>query len=233
MTPCVANKGMFSCSYDGCESDSSSCNGKDDDTEFISSSVEEKARLFEHLMNEELDAIFQNYAEPSSRSGKNNRKTKELKVHFEAPQINEPASTRNVESCDSDLYFDTNEDTVNSEWVAENLPGGDSKTSDAVLNCPCCMSLLSVSCVRHPYYKTEYKSEFPINCSIDASKFIEPRKLVKPYRKIGKAIHTDASKQLESEGSHAVLCQICGLQVGIKDIKTNLVTFNNILASHY
>ena len=49
---------------------------------------------------------------------------------------------------DKDILYDENEDEENSKWVADNLPGGNSKTSDAVLNCAGCMSVLSVDCHR-------------------------------------------------------------------------------------
>lgn len=45
---------------------------------------------------------------------------------------------------DKDPLCDYEEDEANAKWVQENLPGGKSEKSDAILNCPGCMSVLSL-----------------------------------------------------------------------------------------
>uniref|UniRef100_A0A2K6CF62 E2F associated phosphoprotein n=1 Tax=Macaca nemestrina TaxID=9545 RepID=A0A2K6CF62_MACNE len=39
--------------------------------------------------------------------------------------------------------------------------------SDAVLNCPACMTTLCLDCQRHESYKTQYRAMFVMNCSIN------------------------------------------------------------------
>merc|ERR1712136_55625 len=38
--------------------------------------------------------------------------------------------------------------------------------SDAVLNCPACLSTVCVDCQRHETYKTQYRAMFVLNCVV-------------------------------------------------------------------
>lgn len=39
-------------------------------------------------------------------------------------------------------------------------------STDAVLNCPCCMSMLTMDCQRHERYNTQYRAMLVFNCKI-------------------------------------------------------------------
>jgi len=44
--------------------------------------------------------------------------------------------------------------------------------SDAVLNCPACMTLLTLDCQRHEKYQHQYRAMFVSNCTIDTSEIL-------------------------------------------------------------
>merc|ERR1712126_533791 len=70
-------------------------------------------------------------------------------------------------------YYDADIDKQNEEWMAnkrnEFMPKEDKDTkskSDAILNCPACMSTVCVDCQRHDLYKNQYRAMFVLNCNI-------------------------------------------------------------------
>ncbi|CAH8483259.1 unnamed protein product [Schistosoma turkestanicum] len=126
---------MFSSDYDGCESDSSSSsdicyeNGNANATE----TSKAKAQEFDDLMNKELDSLIRGVYQKPTCVKIEKKQNKDLRVRF----------TRDQD--DDDPLCDYEEDEANSKWVQANLPGGKSKKSDAILNCPGCMSVLSLT----------------------------------------------------------------------------------------
>jgi hypothetical protein len=100
---------------------------------------------------------------------------------------------------DEDLFYDKNADDEDQKWVDEQRSGHSKLTcltaqgkqrqvrkcanSDAVLNCPGCMSLLSLDCQRHSVYKTQYRAMFVFNCDIDLDEKLEFQGSKKSARK--------------------------------------------------
>ncbi|THD22696.1 hypothetical protein D915_006500 [Fasciola hepatica] len=217
---------MFSCHYDGCESetDTSSSESEPDPVECALSRY--KAKNFEELMNCELDSTVTCFNFPKIRD-KDNRH-----VRFGNTSDDEQKEP----SCD-DLFYDETEDELNAQWISEHLPGNSGKPSDAVLNCPCCMTVLTVSCRRHAKFRTKYSSKFPVHCIVDeACALSNPKPAQAKRRKcdftamksqtIANCLISNPIKQ------YAVKCGVCGIVVGTKQDKSDEVQFSHVLASH-
>uniref|UniRef100_A0A8C6STG6 E2f-associated phosphoprotein n=1 Tax=Neogobius melanostomus TaxID=47308 RepID=A0A8C6STG6_9GOBI len=78
-----------------------------------------------------------------------------------------------------ELLYDPDEDDRDQAWVdnkrrqyhsRRRLPGAGSSqrlsSSDAVLNCPACMTTLCLDCQRHEKYRTQYRAMFVMNCTV-------------------------------------------------------------------
>uniref|UniRef100_A0A2K5CIG2 E2F-associated phosphoprotein n=1 Tax=Aotus nancymaae TaxID=37293 RepID=A0A2K5CIG2_AOTNA len=82
--------------------------------------------------------------------------------------------------------------------------------SDAVLNCPACMTTLCLDCQRHELYKTQYRVMFVMNSSINKEEKAE----------------TDVGEIYDP-----VMCTECSTEVAVYD-KDEVFHFFNVLASH-
>ncbi|KAM9294474.1 E2F-associated phosphoprotein [Gastrophryne carolinensis] len=145
-----------------------------------------------------------------------------------------------------DLLYDPLEDDRNQKWIdakrryrfVQNDMQTRAKhteqpmsTSDAILNCPACMTMLCLDCQRHETYKTQYRAMFVLNCSIDrteALKFSHEAKKRYGQKKIRTPVPDSAS---ETELYHPVKCNECSTQVAVFD-KDEVYHFFNVLASH-
>ncbi|VDP71118.1 unnamed protein product [Echinostoma caproni] len=212
---------MFSCHYDGCDSDSESVSSESDENPIECAKSKIEARKFEDLMNAELDATAVHFSLPKS----NNNISKHVR-------FSQKSDDEKGEDDQDDLLYDETEDDSNSKWMIENLPGGLEKKSDAVLNCPCCMTVLAVNCHRHPRFRTKYTSEFPVNCVVDESEAVPNSQPAKnKRRKCDSAqLHSRSTDRLQTY--YAVKCDICGVVVGTKLNTSNVIQFSHVLASH-
>ncbi|CAH8616712.1 unnamed protein product [Dicrocoelium dendriticum] len=222
---------MFSCHYDGCDSESDSPS-QDDELSAICN--KQKAKAFEDAMCAELDDFVRGLNNLESEA------TEPRRVRFAPISGETEGGTEEVTEPTEDLLYDELEDDASEKWVKENLLGGRSRHSDAVLNCPCCMTVLAVNCRRDQRFKTLYRSSFPINCVVDEStRLAAPtdsqhrRKRRKNVSKSDESVHTNApDEENSSDNVFAVNCDVCGILVGTKDPKTNVTTFSGTLASH-
>ncbi|VDL92777.1 unnamed protein product [Schistocephalus solidus] len=138
-------------------------------------------------------------------------------------QFNEPT--------DDDLLYDPNEDDDNAEWMKQfqaishgDQPG--TSRTDAVLNCPGCMSLLSTNCQRHSRYKTQYRTLFTFNCKVDEREILHP-----PASEEDSSLKQISLPHTGNEKFQRVLCNICDTPVGLRD-STGVYHLFGILASH-
>lgn len=121
-------------------------------------------------------------------------------------------------------------------------------TSDAVLNCPSCMTTLCMDCQRHEKYRTQYRAMFVMNCTVnkeDILRYKAPQKKQKRLRKKRRHDQTDTEPTSAQPGTtdsrlggmnedeiyHPVLCTECSTEVAVYD-KDEVYHFFNILASH-
>ncbi|XP_072194273.1 E2F-associated phosphoprotein [Excalfactoria chinensis] len=149
-----------------------------------------------------------------------------------------------------ELLYDPEEDRRDQEWVdsqrrryrnqrrllqPQQTKPSSVPNSDAVLNCPACMTTLCLDCQRHESYKTQYRAMFVMNCFVNKEEILKYRKKVKKRNK--KRKHSEEtttplqSNQEEEEVYHPVLCTECSTEVAVMD-KDEVFHFFNVLASH-
>ncbi|CAK9302710.1 unnamed protein product [Gordionus sp. m RMFG-2023] len=195
------------------------------------------AKDFEETLNDELEIMCRDY---ESNLIKTNVKDN---------------NDNTEESIPPDPFYDPNSDDENQKWVDDlrksyrykSKTGKETplSNSDAVLNCPCCMSLLCLDCQRHQMYKTQYRAMFVLNCEIDESKNIyypvklssQNNKDIKRLRKnveeatnISTAINADVTS-IDQDVYKCVLCSICKTEVGVYDLD-EIYHFHNVLSSY-
>ncbi|XP_038162925.1 E2F-associated phosphoprotein isoform X1 [Cyprinodon tularosa] len=115
-------------------------------------------------------------------------------------------------------------------------------SSDAVLNCPACMTTLCLDCQRHEKYRTQYRAMFVMNCVVKTDEVLRYKtqqdKNSRKRRRGQKALlssnratgPTPAGMEPE-EIYHPVKCTECSTEVAVFD-KDEVYHFFNILASH-
>lgn len=164
-----------------------------------------------------------------------------------------------------ELFYDPDEDDRDQAWVDARRRGYQRKmpqsmkrknktqglpSSDAVLNCPACMTTLCLDCQRHEKYRTQYRAMFVMNCSVNkeevlryktANKRKQNRRRNKAHQDpaaTGAEMETDAgltdvrlAGMDEEEIYHPVKCTECSTEVAVYD-KDEVYHFFNILASY-
>ncbi|XP_053330574.1 E2F-associated phosphoprotein [Spea bombifrons] len=186
------------------------------------------------------DVYFDSDSEDESKESKSKRGAKQR------PKGKHPVLTND------DLLYDPDEDDRDQEWVDSRRRGyrnmrkqvqtssRQSKTqemsnSDAILNCPACMTTLCLDCQRHESYKTQYRAMFVMNCSVMKDEVLRfpDQPLKKSRRRDHKKVKlppADAASQ-EGEAYHPVKCTECSTEVAVYD-KEDVYHFFNVLASH-
>lgn len=149
-----------------------------------------------------------------------------------------------------ELLYDPEKDNRDQAWVDAQRRGyhglGRQRprqqqpvpNSDAVLNCPACMTTLCLDCQRHESYKTQYRAMFVMNCSVNKEEVLryktpENRKKRRGRKKM-RPDHEDVAEQAETQVEeiyHPVMCTECSTEVAVYD-KDEVFHFFNVLASH-
>ncbi|KFM63818.1 E2F-associated phosphoprotein, partial [Stegodyphus mimosarum] len=153
-------------------------------------------------------------------------------------QSSENLKATEQEKINDDLFYDPNLDDEDEKWVNEKrsayiyppIKNSNQKVkplpnSDAVLNCPACLSLLCLDCQRHDIYKTQYRAMFVINCRIN---FNETLKYANKKKKSRKSSIDNVS---QFDIYNPVQCSVCNTEVAVYD-KDELYHFFNVLASY-
>lgn len=152
-----------------------------------------------------------------------------------------------------ELFYDPEEDKRDQEWIDKkrreyhNLRSTRSQqqvqlpampSSDAVLNCPACMTTLCFDCQRHESYRTQYRAMFVMNCTVVKDEILKYKgPLNKMTKRRNKKIKQSSEsmagqeKQEEEEIYHPVKCTECSTEVAVLD-KDEVFHFFNVLASH-
>lgn len=155
-----------------------------------------------------------------------------------------------------ELLYDPDEDDRDQAWVdakrreyhSRRRPAAGVRSdsqgllrSDAVLNCPACMTTLCLDCQRHEKYRTQYRAMFVMNCTVKREEVLryktQPDRKPRNKRK-RKAAQTDTKPEdVKPEGMdadevyHPVQCSECSTEVAVFD-KEEVYHFFNILSSH-
>uniref|UniRef100_A0A9J8BSI7 E2f-associated phosphoprotein n=1 Tax=Cyprinus carpio carpio TaxID=630221 RepID=A0A9J8BSI7_CYPCA len=123
-----------------------------------------------------------------------------------------------------ELLYDPDEDDRDQAWVdakrkeyrnQRRLPASANRrnkppavsSSDAVLNCPACMTTLCLDCQRHEKYRTQYRAMFVMNCAVNKEEVLRyktPNKRKQNrQRKKARRETTSTSTEAEMESSAA------------------------------
>ncbi|XP_023259365.1 E2F-associated phosphoprotein isoform X2 [Seriola lalandi dorsalis] len=161
-----------------------------------------------------------------------------------------------------ELLYDPDEDDRDQAWVdarrrqynSRKRPAGAFRSqsrrtqglpsSDAVLNCPACMTTLCLDCQRHEKYRTQYRAMFVMNCTVKKDEVLryktqQEKKQRNRKRRRGQKTETPANEAPDpspagmdaDEVYHPVQCSECSTEVAVFD-KEEVYHFFNILASH-
>ncbi|XP_076100514.1 E2F-associated phosphoprotein-like [Mytilus galloprovincialis] len=154
-------------------------------------------------------------------------------------QGDERVKRRQPVQSNDDLLYDPDLDEEDQRWVdaerqAYQLPvpsGSKSKrqNSDAVLNCPACMTLLCLDCQGHDVYENQYRAMFVKNCRVDTSELLKQPLQKKKRKKKQKTL--DTTNNETEDNFHPVKCTECSTVVGVFD-NDEVYHFFNVLASH-
>ncbi|KAK3093334.1 hypothetical protein FSP39_014205 [Pinctada imbricata] len=98
---------------------------------------------------------------------------------------------------DDNLLYDPDMDDEDQKWVDKHRrsyqPKGQGNKpsklpkSDAVLDCPACMTTLCLDCQKHDVYHNQYRAMFVMNCEVDRTEQLKyPEPAEKKRRKKGK-----------------------------------------------
>ncbi|XP_077395837.1 E2F-associated phosphoprotein [Festucalex cinctus] len=156
-----------------------------------------------------------------------------------------------------ELLYDPDEDERDQAWVDARRRGYHRKrpvapahsrrpqpkslpSSDAVLNCPACMTTLCLDCQRHEKYRTQYRAMFVMNCSVNKEQVLRykkppvrtPRNRKRGGKDEAAATMTTTPAGMDAdEVYHPVQCSECSTEVAVLD-KDDVYHFFNILSSH-
>ncbi|CAN8022798.1 unnamed protein product [Ixodes persulcatus] len=148
----------------------------------------------------------------------------------------------NTDPSNDDLLYDPEMDDEDEKWVNEQrrvcmFPDASTSskpdtaknvrplpTSDAVLNCPACMSVLCLDCQRHEIYNTQYRAMFVKNCVVSDTEVLKcPPSRSKRKKNSGGA---DDPRDL----FRPVRCRVCKTEVAVVD-RDEVFHFFNVIAS--
>ncbi|XP_071962512.1 E2F-associated phosphoprotein-like [Antedon mediterranea] len=154
-----------------------------------------------------------------------------------------------------ELMYDPAIDEDNQQWIDkqrkmyhpnQHLPGvGPSSSSDnsgnpskgplsdAVLNCPACMTTLCIDCQRHEKYHHQFRAMFVINCNIIHAEILryKPNITKNRHKKKKKSKDVAGGSCTEPEEVfHPVHCSTCKTEVAMYD-KDEVYHFFNVLSS--
>ncbi|CAO2586297.1 E2F-associated phosphoprotein, partial [Lemmus lemmus] len=147
-----------------------------------------------------------------------------------------------------ELLYDPEKDDRDQAWVDAQRRGYHAfglqrphqkqqpvPNSDAVLNCPACMTTLCLDCQRHESYKTQYRAMFVMNCSVNREEVLRYKNPRDRKKKRGaKKMRSSPEGAVETaaeEVYHPVMCTECSTEVAVYD-KDEVFHFFNVLASH-
>ncbi|XP_005989256.1 E2F-associated phosphoprotein [Latimeria chalumnae] len=182
-------------------------------------------------------------------------------IYFDTDDEDEDAGTQAKKKTkkhriltNDELLYDPDEDDRDQAWVdaqrrsyrglnRKECPGLQQQskprpapTSDAVLNCPACMTTLCLDCQRHEQYRTQYRAMFVMNCTVNKEEVLKYKGMMNKKKKNKhKRAKTDgreiADRIQQEEEYHPVKCSECSTEVAVFD-KDEVYHFFNVIASY-
>ena len=122
------------------------------------------------------------------------------KDYFDSSDEEEPNRNRRKLSND-ELLYNPDADEEDEKWMAsQSKSHKKAKMSDAVLNCPACMTVICVDCQRHATYQHQYRAMFTMNCTVDSENVLKyKKKTVKKRGRKKKAAKEKARRRSRSK----------------------------------
>lgn len=222
---------------------------------------------FEREMNEELDgtvkaiekrrgSLNEAGCSTSGQSTSNDGEPPKYydDVYFDSDEedmvVKGDAAVKRKHMSNDELLYDPDADEEDEKWVANqrrtylnqkaSTQQGKVKPlphSDAVLNCPACMTILCLDCQRHDVYDHQYRAMFVRNCVVDKSEFLKypkpkPKQREKKKKKNKKSVpEPDSENDNEEDRFHPVKCEECNTVVAVYD-EDEVYHFFNVLSSY-
>ncbi|KAH3848180.1 hypothetical protein DPMN_090539 [Dreissena polymorpha] len=158
------------------------------------------------------------------------------------------AKNKRKQPSNDDLLYNPEEDDDNEKWMETQRrsylphpqPGRSRKqkplpNSDAILDCPACMTTLCLDCQRHDVYNNQYRAMFVSHCKVDTSELLKFPKGSKLSKK-QKRVRTGDSAETADDGNtgemfNPVKCEECNTVVAVYD-RDEVYHFFNVLASY-
>jgi predicted nucleic acid binding AN1-type Zn finger protein len=162
---------------------------------------------------------------------------------------------KRIKLTNDELLYDPNMDDEDERWIqrqrlsyhnvrlSEKLSKKqkskeikDFPQSDAVLNCPACMSTLCLDCQRHELYHSQYRAMFVMNCKIMRNEVLhyvpkpEKKKNQQGKKTMKEQDDTAPVDSTSKESYHPVRCNICNTEVAVYD-KDQVFHFFNVLST--
>lgn len=207
--------------------------------------------------NNVLGSSASKYSSKSTDKSRNKDKVND-EVYFDSDEEEmiregeERVKRKNSEVSNDDLFYDPKMDDEDQKWIDKLRRNHQPKSansvkpvakSDAVLNCPACMTTLCLDCQRHSLYKNQYRAMFVMNCNVDTSEVLKQPEVKsknnKRQKKKKSQQNSDSTSSTsdnqtvndDSESVHPVKCTECNTVVAVYD-KDEIFHFFNVLASH-
>ncbi|XP_052767309.1 E2F-associated phosphoprotein-like isoform X2 [Mya arenaria] len=160
------------------------------------------------------------------------------------------AQKKRKQHTDEDLLYNPEEDEDNEKWIESRrreylpkpgpIPGGSkAKTkkkkplpsSDAVLDCPACMTTLCMDCQRHDVYNNQYRAMFVSNCKVEMGELLKFPKASNKRNRKSKSKEGSTNEPSCDDMFNPVKCTECNTVVAVYD-RDEVYHFFNVLASY-
>merc|ERR1712037_825578 len=176
-------------------------------------------------------------------------------MYFDDEEEEERRAKSRKKLTDDDLFYDPDADDDDQRWVDDLRMSyaGDTKkstakqenakrgvkglpSSDAVLNCPACFTVLCLDCQKHELYQSQFRAMFVVNCVVDGTQRLKfPLKSNKKGKNKRKGKSGDATNAVPlnediDENYNPVKCEQCSTEVAVFD-KDEVYHFFNVIDS--
>ena len=151
----------------------------------------------------------------------------------------------------NDPHLSQINDKNNEKWMQYHYPKLTTSSTDAILSCPYCFTILSNDCQRHEVYSNQYRAMFVFNCKVtsDIQQYKRKRQWQHRRKNHNNRNHNNnynnmadinlteemmqnlRLKDEEYEIFYPVKCAVCTTEVGVFD-ENEIYHFYNILAGY-
>jgi hypothetical protein len=235
---------------------------------------EQREQDWEEAMEDALDNLPDLTTTPKSSSEPSSKPsiTQPAVSEAEAMEDGENAGDEDgpTPAGEEDELYDEEADAADEEWMKQQLAShyphstnierpkpAAAPQSDAVLNCPACLTVVCIDCQRHDLYANQFRAMFVLNCKIMHDELLhvghtQKARAAKKKKKRRKktADNTDQPEQplntpfdsrsktsglpqdvvLTEDDFHPVQCTICTTEIAVLD-RDEVFHFFNAIAS--